>query len=159
MAKQIKIKRLSSTAKLPTKKPEDIGWDCYVDRIWIEDGALMYGFGIAVEPPEGYYVDLVPRSSLSKQRWVVGNSFGVIDPKYRGELKAALKPVGDVVMTEKGDAWNICFTQDVNCNLPPFAIGDRPVQMILREIIESELIESDLSETERGEGGFGSTGK
>ncbi len=159
---KIKIKRLTDTAKLPTKNPEDIGWDCYVDRIWIENGSLMYGFGIAVEPPIGYYVDLVPRSSLSKTNWVFGNSFGVIDPHYRGELQIRLKPVGNCLqgsLSQTDFKINVLFSSEFHLS-PPFKVGDRVAQMVLRPIIESELEDvSELSETTRGDGGFGSTGK
>lgn len=163
MAKQIKIKRLSSTAKLPTKKSEDIGWDCYVDRIDIIDGALVYFLGIAVEPPEGYYPELLPRSSQSKTDWVFGNSLGVIDPTYRGELQVRLKPVGvtiggNYIDDKLNTAGKLFLNTQTNSDLP-FYPGDRIAQMILRPIIESEIIESDLSETERNDGGFGSTGK
>ena len=93
-----------------------------------------YKTGVAVEIPEGYVGIIVPRSSTGIKGYTIKNTIGVIDSDYRGEIKLHLF----VPVTQK-----IRVAQMLIMPCPQFNI---------------EFVES-LSETERGEGGFGSTGK
>lgn len=93
-----------------------------------------YKTGIAVEIPEGYVGIIVPRSSTGIKGYTIKNTIGVIDSDYRGEIKLHLF----IPVTQK-----IRIAQMLIMPCPQFNI---------------EFVES-LSETERGEGGFGSTGK
>lgn len=97
--------------------------------------------GLFVELPEGYEMQIRPRSGLAAKHGVtVLNSPGTIDADYRGEIKVIL----------------------VNLSGNPFTIeaGERIAQMVVarHEQIEWEAVE-ELGATERGAGGFGSTGK
>lgn len=97
--------------------------------------------GLFVELPEGYEMQIRPRSGLAAKHGVtVLNSPGTIDADYRGEIKVIL----------------------VNLSSNPFTIeaGERIAQMVVarHEQIEWEAVE-ELGATERGAGGFGSTGK
>lgn len=97
--------------------------------------------GLFVELPEGYEMQIRPRSGLAAKHGVtVLNSPGTIDADYRGEIKVIL----------------------VNLSSTPFTIeaGERIAQMVVarHEQIEWESVE-ELGATERGAGGFGSTGK
>ena len=101
----------------------------------------MVPTGLFVELPEGYEMQIRPRSGLAAKHGItVFNSPGTIDADYRGEIKVIL----------------------VNLSNTPFTIepGERIAQMIVAryEQVEWQAVES-LSETERGAGGFGSTGK
>jgi dUTP pyrophosphatase len=101
----------------------------------------MVPTGLFVELPEGYEMQIRPRSGLAAKHGItVLNSPGTIDADYRGEIKVIL----------------------VNLSNTPFPIepGERIAQMIVAryEQVEWQAVES-LSETERGAGGFGSTGK
>lgn len=101
----------------------------------------MVSTGLYVELPEGYEMQIRPRSGLAAKHGItVLNSPGTIDADYRGEIKVIL----------------------VNLSNTPFTIepGERIAQMIVvrYEQVEWQAVES-LSETERGAGGFGSTGK
>ncbi|MBQ1226720.1 MAG: dUTP diphosphatase [Alistipes sp.] len=101
----------------------------------------MVPTGLFVELPEGYEMQIRPRSGLAAKHGItVLNSPGTIDADYRGEIKVIL----------------------VNLSNTPFTIepGERIAQMIVAryEQVEWQAVES-LSETERGAGGFGSTGK
>ena len=99
--------------------------------------AFVYSLGIAVEIPEGYVGLIFPRSSICKTGAVLANSVGVIDSNYRGELKAV-------------------FYADSQ----PYTVGDRCCQLIILPYPMASYYKVDsLSETNRGEGGFGSTGK
>ena len=100
----------------------------------------MVPTGLFFEIPEGYEVQVRPRSGLAAKNGVtVLNTPGTIDSDYRGEIKVIL----------------------VNLSDTDFVInnGDRIAQMIVAPVTQAEFIVSDkLSETERGTGGFGSTG-
>ena len=101
----------------------------------------MIPTGLFVELPEGYEMQIRPRSGLAAKHGItVLNSPGTIDADYRGESKVIL----------------------VNLSNEPFTIeaGERIAQMIVAryEQIEWQLTD-ELSSTERGAGGFGSTGK
>ena len=96
--------------------------------------------GIKFEIPKGYYLEIVPRSSLQKLGLILGNCVGIIDQDYKGEVFAGLRNLGkNKVILEK---------------------GERVVQGILRKSENVELVPTKtLTKTNRGEGGYGSTGK
>jgi dUTP diphosphatase len=100
--------------------------------------AVATGFAIAI--PEGYEVQVRPRSGLALKHGITClNTPGTIDADYRGEVKVILANLG----TE------------------PFPIGraDRIAQLVPAQVQRACLDEVDsLDETERGTGGFGSTG-
>jgi dUTP pyrophosphatase len=101
----------------------------------------MVPTGLYVEIPEGYEIQVRPRSGLAaKHGLTVLNSPGTIDADYRGEIRVIL----------------------VNLSGEPFEVnpGERIAQLVVarHERAEWELTE-ELSETARGAGGFGSTGR
>jgi len=97
--------------------------------------------GLRLAVPEGYEVQLRPRSGLALRHGItLPNSPGTIDSDYRG-------PLGVIVMNA-GDA--------------PFEIGHgaRIAQMVVAPVVRARFVLSDtLADTARGEGGFGSTGQ
>lgn len=98
--------------------------------------------GIAISLPSNEYVALVyVRSSLGFKKGVtLSNSVGVIDSDYRGEIKVSLANLSD---------------NDFTVNP-----GDRIAQLVITPVcIPNITVTDELSETERGDGGFGSTGK
>ena len=101
--------------------------------------AVATGFAIAI--PEGYEVQVRPRSGLAIKHGIsVPNTPGTIDSDYRGEVK--------VIMINHGDQ--------------PFPIrrGERIAQLVPAAVTRAEFEEvASLDETERGAGGFGSTGR
>lgn len=141
----VKFKRASDQAVIPTKAHHnDIGFD--LTLIKVESGTYfgvngtLYDTGIIVQPPEGYYIEIVPRSSFSKFGHMMLNSVGIIDPQYRGTLKVA------VVHHDQ--------------TFPKLQLPFKGFQMILRKANVYSMEEvSELSQTERGEGGFGSSNK
>jgi dUTP pyrophosphatase len=137
---QIKIKKLHQKAVIPNySKPGDAGMDLVITSIINENKEdISYGFGISLEIPEGYVGLVFPRSSIRKYDLFLTNAVGVIDSGYRGELQATFKKTG----------------------LHKYEIGDRGAQIMILPYpqIQFEEVE-ELSHTERGEGGFGSTGK
>jgi len=100
--------------------------------------AVATGFALAI--PEGYEVQVRPRSGLALKHGITClNTPGTIDSDYRGEVKVILANLGDTPF--------------------PIAIGDRIAQLVPAIVQRATLVESDtLDETARGDGGFGSTG-
>jgi dUTP pyrophosphatase len=142
---RINFKKLNEHAKLPTKGSLDAAcFDVYAASVKVErPNKMIVGLGFATEIPTGYKGIIVPRSGLSKQNWVLANSIGIIDADYRGEWMAVFRCLGEMIHQPL-----------------PFGIGDRCAQIYFEQILDATFIETeDLSNTERGEGGFGSTGK
>lgn len=95
--------------------------------------------GIALEFPEGYDVQVRPRSGLSAKG--VHVAFGTIDADYRGELL--------VTMWTSGDLGEYLVRH-----------GDRIAQLVVSRVVPASIVESDeLTPTQRGSGGHGSTGR
>jgi dUTP pyrophosphatase len=112
------------------------------EELTLEPGsrhAVATGFAIAI--PEGYEVQVRPRSGLALKHGITClNTPGTIDSDYRGEVKVILANLG----TE------------------PFQIrrGERIAQLVPAPVPKAEFREVDsLDETQRGSGGFGSTGR
>ena len=97
--------------------------------------------GLFIALPDGYSADIQPRSGLAAKYGVtVANSPGLCDPDYRGEIKVIL----------------------INLSNENFVVnpGERIAQLVIRHFEKVEWNEvAKLDETERGEGGFGHTGK
>lgn len=140
----IKIKLLSDSAVLPKRSTDGAaGYDLTVNNETYhpELGIVTYGFGFAIEIPEGYVGLLLPRSSVYKSGQLLTNSCGVIDSDYRGEVKAVFNNFESIATSR-------------------YKIGERAAQLLIVPIATPELeVVSELSETERGDGGYGSTGK
>ena len=144
-SRQLRFKKCDPNAVIPTKAyPSDTGYDLTLIRVSkdmsmprSEQKIIMYDTGIAVCPPDGYYTEVVPRSSLSKTGYMLANSVGIIDASYRGSIK--------VVVT--GDN-----------SLDDLSLPFKGFQLVLRKLEEVEVVEvDDLDDTVRGDGAFGST--
>lgn len=101
----------------------------------------MIPTGLFVEIPQGYEIQVRPRSGLAiKQGITVLNSPGTIDSDYRGEIKIIL----------------INLSQSAQVIQP----GDCIAQLVLQKVDQMKWIPAaQLEASERGEGGFGHTGK
>lgn len=154
----VKIKRLSETAQLPTKAHDsDAAFDLYAD---IQDTFKPFGStedvkgikimpgqtvkvssGVAMEIPEWYWGAVYARSGLAtKQGLRPANCVGVIDSHYRGPIIVAIHNDSNEVQIVRH--------------------GDRIAQFMLAPVIETSFEEvNELSDSDRGEGGFGSSGK
>ena len=142
----VNIKRIHPEAVIPSyAKNGDAGMDLIATSIISETPSqITYGLGIALEIPEGFVGLVFPRSSIRKTRLQLSNSVGVIDSGYRGELQATFNKITTTIENQKND----------------YKVGDRVCQIIIIPYPPIEFNEvNELSNTERGEGGFGSTGK
>ena len=140
---EIKIQKLHPEAALPRYgSAEAAGADlCALEALRIPPGATVLArTGLAMEIPAGYGGFIFARSGLATKRGLApANKVGVIDSDYRGEVLVSLyNQSGDVQQIEK---------------------GERIAQLVLLPCPQAVFTESALSETERGEGGFGSTGR
>jgi len=98
------------------------------------------GTGVSVAIPKGYFGMISLRSSIGKRGLLMPNAPGIIDSDYRGEI--------------------IIMMLNMTTKTIQFEPGERIAQMILLPYEKMEFIKVDkLPDTERGEGGFGSTGK
>ncbi len=143
---KIKIKKLSPSAVVPSLGSVGAaGADLYSaeqEDVVIAPGETKFvGVGLAAEIPQGYVGLVFARSGLACKRDLApANKVGVIDSDYRGEIKVALFNHGkESRKVEK---------------------GERIAQMVIVPYLFAEYEEvEELSDTERGEGGFGSTGR
>ena len=156
---KLKVKRLSDTARLPIRAFDtDSGWDVFSDRVQYTMSQVKVFTGIAVQPEEGYYVEVVPRSSISKKKLQLANSIGIIDYAYRGEIILVFNKVPLV-------DYSGCCSVPVNSGsyiYQEYEIKDfeKIAQLIVRKREDVEIVEVEkLDVTARNDGGFGSTGK
>ena len=146
--KKVKVKVVKLADNLVLPKYETIGSAGMDVRANISEPLILgplerklIPLGIKIEIPEGYEVQVRPRSGLALKYGIgMANSIGTIDSDYRGEIGTIL----------------INLSKDEYVVQPQERIG----QIILNKVekIEWEVVES-LDETERGSGGFGHTGK
>jgi dUTP pyrophosphatase len=153
---QLKIKRLTQTAKLPERAfPTEAGLDVFADEdVTIDNGeTVAISTGITLEIPDGYYGRLKARSGLTLNS-ALRVQEGTIDSSYRGEVKVIveIKPF----TTFKAEKIFYQFQPS-----SPFTIekGMKIAQLIIQPLPQIELLEVDeLSQSDRGANGFGSTG-
>jgi dUTP pyrophosphatase len=140
---KVRIKKLNENAVIPSyAKDGDAGMDLVATRIISNTTFdVSYGTDLAMEIPNGFVGLVFPRSSIRKYELALSNSVGVIDSGYRGELQATFKKTNGL-------------------DSIAYKVGDRIAQIMIIPHPPIEFKEvNDLSETERGDGGFGSTGK
>jgi len=144
---KLRVKRLTPTAKLPTRgSAQAIGLDLYADvteargAIEIRPGyRALVSTGIAIALPPGYYGRVAPRSGLALKQGIDVMA-GVIDEDYRGEIHALLLNTNQ---------WETFWVKP----------GDRIAQLILERADIMPVVEVDeLDATVRGANGYGSTG-
>jgi dUTP pyrophosphatase len=141
---KVRIKKLSENAVIPTYAKEgDAGMDLVATSIKFDGTQITYGTGLAIEIPEGFVGLVFPRSSIRKTDLSLSNSVGVIDSGYRGEIQATFNQKS---LSKDGQIL--------------YGVGDKIMQIMIIPHPTIQFIEVDeLTTTERGEGGFGSTGK
>lgn len=142
---RLKIKRLRDGAFLPEYAhgpAEDAGMDLRaMEDVTLPPGvSVVVPTGLAIELPHGYEAQIRPRSGLALNHAItLPNSPATIDPGYRGEIRVILLNLGRQEYRVKR--------------------GDRIAQMVIARYEPVEWEESELSDTNRGQGGFGSSGR
>lgn len=143
--------------------PTDAGFDLVATSREIDEyGNIVYGTGLAVEIPDGYVGLAFPRSSVSKYDLVMANCTGVIDAPFRGEIKFKFKPTlhaWENIDEEGSKEILVGGFHDAEV-VTLYNVGDRIAQLIILPIPAIEFEEADeLSSSDRGDGGYGSTGR
>ena len=143
---KVKFKKMMANVKLPIKGSSHAAcYDVFAHSITFDlNGNAVIGLGFKTEIPVGYKGVIVPRSGITKTRWVMNNNMGVIDSDYRGEWMMKIKPMDGLHISEAA---------------LPFGVGDRCAQIYFEKVLDVEFEEvEELGTTDRNEGGFGSTG-
>lgn len=136
---------LEKGAKLPEyAHKEDACMDLFIKDIELDGDRIIYHTGVHVALPEDYEMEIRPRSSITKTKSIIQNAPGTVDEGYRGEI---------MVVCRRIDSYDD----------PSYSIGDRVAQLLIRRrerIVWDEVRSLDeLGYADRGDGGFGSTGK
>ena len=154
---QVKFKKLIEEAEMPKKATDGSGaYDIKCTAVYyVQTGTpklnaptskpvssyLECRTGLAIQIPKGYVGLTFPRSSISDTGHIMCNGVGVIDSDYRGELISRFYNLSQSRCRE-------------------YEKGDRVVQLMIIPVPDVEFIETkELDKTERGEGGYGSTGR
>jgi deoxyuridine 5'-triphosphate nucleotidohydrolase len=152
----IKVFKECDEAVIPSKaRYSDAGYDLTIIKEFkrLTSNTIIYDTGIKLEIPNGYYVEIVPRSSISKSGYILANNVGIIDQGYRGNLYIALAKIND--------------------EMPDLTLPYKCCQMIVKKQVYSKLVysgsgdndsggndssDSAIGNSSRGTGAFGSTG-
>ena len=158
---KVKVKKLVEGAKLPEKTyGSDFCYDCYATSVEeVAKDTYKYGIGLAfqierdIEKLDNYLsinfkdaknvrlsLDFRPRSSVYKTGLSLCNCEGTIDENYTAQVSAIF--------------------YHINKEMPIYKVGEKIGQVKLGLTFDIDWVEVDeLNETDRGQGGFGSTGK
>ena len=143
----VRVRRLTHNPDRPLparQTPGSAGYDvasAEPDVVLAPGERRAVGTGLAFELPEGMEMQVRPRSGLALRHGItLPNAPGTIDSDYRGELKVILQNGGGEAVT--------------------IARGDRIAQLVFARYDTPAIEEAaELGASERGEGGFGSTGR
>jgi len=143
MPMNVRLLRVSNRAQLPIRgTPGSAYLDlCAAEFAIVDVGTVrLITTGWRIEVPEGYFLDVRPRSGMASFGVTVNNAPGTVDADYRGELKVIV----------------------VNHGFIPYqiSIGDRIAQCALMPVVPTSFEEvGELTSTLRGRKGYGSTGR
>ena len=143
---EVLFARLDEEASQPTQGTKSAaGWDLRAlnDTEVVKGSSTKIRTGLAVAIPEGWEGQIRSRSSLGAKGMIMPNGVGTIDSDYRGELM--------VLATWIGEGESIKLSK-----------GERIAQMLIAPVpltTYKEVGFDELSTTDRGEGGFGSSGR
>ena len=143
---EVLFAKLDKEASQPTQGTKSAaGWDLRAlnDTEVVKGSSTKIRTGIAVAIPEGWEGQIRSRSSLGAKGMIMPNGVGTIDSDYRGELMVLATWIGE------GDSIKL-------------SKGERIAQMLIAPVpltTYKEVSFDELSTTDRGEGGFGSSGR
>ena len=144
---KVQIKKIKDEARTPSRgSGQAAGYDLYAcpgkETVEIAPHETeMIGTGLAAQVPQGYFGAIFARSGLAARSGLrPANCVGVLDSDYRGEITVALHN---------------------DTNEPRYIKrGDRIAQLVILPYLSIEFEEAaELDDTERGDGGFGHTGR
>jgi dUTP pyrophosphatase len=135
---KVKVRKLDQRAVIPSFATDG---SAAFDLVSVNRDGAVFGTGLAFEVPTGHAMFVYSRSGMGfKENTRLANCVGVIDSDYRGEVKVKLARDDDRTIDAR--------------------VGDKIAQAVIMKLPKIEFMEVDeLTETDRGECGFGSTGK
>ncbi len=142
----VQFMKIRADAQAPTQGSAlAAGWDLRAieETVVTSGNSTKVKTGLKIAIPSGFEGQVRARSSLAAKGLILPNAPGTIDADYRGELMVLLTWIGE------GDSYTI-------------PKGERVAQLVISQVPQVAFIEVDedgLGDTERGEGGFGSTGR
>ena len=157
----IKVFKVDERAVVPSKsRYSDSGYDLTIISEYkrLTSNTVIYDTGIQLEIPNGYYVEIVPRSSISRSGYMLANNVGIIDQGYRGNLYIALTKINDETpdLTDLTDwrlPWKCCQMIVKKQIYSRFVITD-----VVAERAKNADTDIVIEKSSRGTGAFGSTG-
>lgn len=142
-----KIIKVDDNAIIPSKHYEsDVGYDLTIIKKVknLTPSTILYDTGIKLSVDYGYYIEIVPRSSLSKSGYILANSIGIIEKSYSGNLYVALTKIDK--------------------EMPDLELPFRCCQLIFKPQISLNIVKENnciknncIENTTRNSGGFGSS--
>ena len=153
---KVKIKKINENATIPKQATELAGgWDVTVTEIeQVESDLVICKLGLALQLPTNYRLILVPRSSLTKTKWILQNSPGLGDADFLQEYSFRFRALPeDVDTVDRFGGIVLTYPKF------PYQVGDRIGQVYLEEVIHIEFEEVEEFDFENNRGGYGSTDK
>jgi deoxyuridine 5'-triphosphate nucleotidohydrolase len=139
-----KVYKTDPNAIIPSKGHEsDVGYDLTIIKEYkqLTPSTILYDTGIKLNVDYGYYIEIVPRSSLSKSGYMLSNSIGIIEKSYSGNLLVSLTKIDK--------------------EMPELVLPFKCCQLLFKPQISLNILEMNntdsLENTSRNNGGFGST--
>lgn len=164
---------IEAGAKLPeSAHDEDAGYDVTTitdGEVFFDDAGrvqyIEYRSGIAIEPPLGHHVEILPRSSNSKKNLILSNGIGLVDEGYRGEIIFRFKiiPYSFESALALGSLKPVDPDKRITMLQRSFDLyrkGDKIAQFVIRKTLKPKVVAvQELSSSQRGAKGWGSSGR
>ena len=167
---KVKVSLMSEKAVVPSRGHDtDTGYDLtFTGWEKIEGDVIFFKTDLQLEPPSGYYFEVVPRSSISSLPLQMANSVGIIDQDYRGEVLVPVRLMHSQMGSDstKNSIYPNGLAQMFGVKVQSMSAAARLIihkkptlfQMVLRKRLNCSFdVSSVQQDTERGAGGFGST--
>ncbi len=162
---QVKIKKLHPNATTPKRATELAGgWDVTATEIEkVGNDLVICKLGFALQLPKNHRLILVPRSSVTKTKWILQNSPGLGDEDFLQEYQFRFRALPEKIRLYNRDISNIvdgANYEDFKLSYSkfPYEVGDRIGQVYLEEVIPMEFVEVEEFDFDNNRGGYGSTG-
>jgi dUTP pyrophosphatase len=162
MQQIVKIKKIHPNATIPKQATELAGgWDVTATEIeQVSDDLVICKLGFALQLPPNHRLILVPRSSITKTKWIIQNSPGLGDEdfvqEYQLRFRALPENYGQNVVSTMQSKANI--TNTLIYPKFPYEVGDRIGQVYLEEVIPIEFEEVEEFDFSNNRGSYGHTG-
>jgi dUTP pyrophosphatase len=158
---QVKIKKIHKDATIPKQATELAGgWDVTATEIeQVSDDLVICKLGFALQLPPNHRLILVPRSSITKTKWILQNSPGLGDADFLQEYQFRFRALPEN-WEDRIVGLSCSSSLKTTLSYPqfPYEVGDRIGQVYLEEVIPIEFEEVEEFDFSNDRGGYGHTG-